>query len=127
LPEDLDTDTFPALIDELDSMIPEEEWGLLSKEGWHMDGERMESAVDMVITEGLRRGLDVQHFYLDFVIYGFVDRYRNNVPVPRQRRQQGGLEVVGVGWPKQGTRMEALERLRGLAERPGVDDMDFDT
>ncbi|OSS46929.1 hypothetical protein B5807_09073 [Epicoccum nigrum] len=127
LPEDLDTDTFPALIDELDSMIPEEEWGLLSKEGWHMDGERMESAVDMVITEGLRRGLNVQHFYLDFVIYGFVDRYRNNVPVPRQRRQQGGLEVVGVGWPKQGTRMEALERLRGLAERPGVDDMDFDT
>jgi hypothetical protein len=128
LTEDLDTDGFPLLDDEVENGIVEEEWGLLSREGWHMDGERMESAVDMVIMEGFRRGLDVQQYYLDFVLHGFVDKDGNNVPTPRQQRQQGqgGLEAVEVGWPKQCARKEALKRLGELAELPGVDDMDVD-
>lgn len=124
LTEDLDTDTFPLLDDEIENWIVEEEWGLLSREGWHMDGERMESPVDMVIMEGFRRDLNVQQYYLDFVLYGFVDKDRNNVPTPRQHRQKGELEMVEVGWPKQCTRKEALSRLRELAEPSGVDDMD---
>ena len=93
-----------------------------------MDGERMESAVDMLIMEGFRRGLDVQQYYLDFVLYGFVDNDGNNVPTPRQQRQEGGgLEAIEVGWPKQRTRKEALKTLREVAERPGVDVMDVDT
>ena len=128
LTEDLDTDTFPLLDDEIENGIVEEEWGLLSREEWNMDGERMESAVDMLIMEGFRRGLDVQQYYLDFVLYGFVDNDGNNVPTPRQQRQEGGgLEAIEVGWPKQRTRKEALKTLREVAERPGVDVMDVDT
>lgn len=116
LSEDLDTDTHPWLDDEIDNGVPEEEWGLLSREGWHMDGKRMESAVDMVIMESIRRGLDVQKYYLEFVLYGLVDEDGYNVPVPRALRQGSATNVVDVGWPNEQTRQEAFSALDNLAE-----------
>jgi hypothetical protein len=108
LSEDLDTDTHTWLDDETENGVPEEEWGLLSREGWHMDGKGMDSAVDMVIMEGIRRRLDVQKYYLEFVTFGFVDESGNNVPVLRSLRQG----VIEFGWPSEQSRKEALAKLR---------------
>ena len=105
---DLDTDTHTWLDDETENGVPEEEWGLLSREGWHMDGKGMDSAVDMVIMEGIKRGLDVQKYYLEFVTFGFIDGSGDNVPVPRLLRQG----VVEVGWPSEQSRKDARAKLR---------------
>ncbi|KAJ8105036.1 hypothetical protein OPT61_g10424 [Boeremia exigua] len=114
LSEDLDTDTHTWLDDELENGVAEEEWGLLSKEGWDVHGQRMESAVDVVITEGIRRGLDVQKYYLDFVLYGFVDGDGNNLPVPR-KLGKGSKAVIEVGWPTEQERRAALAALGKLS------------
>ncbi|KAF9691146.1 hypothetical protein EKO04_010919 [Ascochyta lentis] len=126
LSEDLDTDTHTWLDDELDNGVPEEEWGLLCREGWHMDGARMDSAVDMVIVEGIRRGLDVQKYYLEFVTYGFVDGAGANVPVPRVLRQGYGTGVVEMGWPSEQTKRSALAQLSSLAGVSRADVMEVD-
>ncbi|KAF1925053.1 uncharacterized protein M421DRAFT_103432 [Didymella exigua CBS 183.55] len=126
LSEDLDLDTHPWLDDEIDNGVPEEFWGLLSREGWHMDGKRMESAVDMVITEGIRRGLDVQKYYLDFVLYGHVDGEGNNLPVPRALRQRGDKVVIEMCWPNEQARQEALSALKNLAQASCGEEMDTD-
>ncbi|KZM19091.1 uncharacterized protein EKO05_0010242 [Ascochyta rabiei] len=126
LSEDLDTDTHTWLDDELDNGVPEEEWGLLCREGWHMNGERMESAVDMVIMEGMRRGLDVQKYYLEFVTYGFVDGDGKNIPVPRMLRRRNGTGVVEIGWPSEQTKRSALAQLGRLAGIPSADAMGVD-
>jgi hypothetical protein len=107
--EDLDTEGQPWLDDEMDNGVPEEEWGLLSREGWLEDGEYMESAVDMVIKEGVRRGLHVQEKFLDFVLWGSVDEQGSNVPVPRRGRR--GVGMVEVGWPGKEERLEAVREL----------------
>lgn len=126
LSEDLDTDTHTWLDDELDNGVPEEEWGLLCREGWHMDGKRMDSAVDMIIMEGMRRGLDVQKYHLEFVLYGFVDEEGANVPVPRVLKQGSRVGIVELGWPIEQTRRKALARLSTLASISSVDEMEVD-
>lgn len=109
LSEDLDTDTHTWLNDEIDNGIPEEEWGLLSREGWHMDGKKMDSAVDVVMMEGIKRGLDVQRYYLDFVLYGFVGGDGENVAVPLRCKQSRGVDVIEVAWPNEHAQEEALD------------------
>jgi hypothetical protein len=129
LSEDLDLDTHPWLDDEIDNGVPEECWGLMSREGWHMDGKRMESAVDMVITEGIRRGLDVQKYYLDFVLYGFVDEQGNNLPVPCTLGRGSAAKTVEMRWPSKQERKETLVSLRALAalqKIAGSDEMGID-
>jgi hypothetical protein len=129
--EDLDIDAQPWLDDEIDNGVPEEEWGLLCREGWHMDGLRMDPAVDMVITEGIRRGLNVQQHLLDFVLYGFVDeKTGKNVPMPRQLRRDRSVVLPSEGWPG---KREKEKAIMGLDERFGIrrlrmeDRMDMDT
>lgn len=112
LTEDLDTDTHPWLDDELENGVPEEEWGLMCKEGWDVDGGRMESAVDMVITEGIRRELHVQQYFLDFVMVGFVDPVTGrNLPQPRRWGGESGIVVPDEGWPTEEVRSRFLKDL----------------
>jgi hypothetical protein len=100
LMEDLDTEHHGWLDDEVNNGVPEEQRGLLSLEGWEEEGEKMEPAVDMVVTEGIRRGLNVQQYLLDFVLYGFVDgETGDNVPVPRQLRKDKVITLPKEGWP----------------------------
>ncbi|KAH6638826.1 hypothetical protein C7974DRAFT_387387 [Boeremia exigua] len=114
LSEDLDTDTHTWLDDEVENGVPEEQWGLLSREGWDVEGKRMESAVDIVIMESIKRGLDVQKYYLDFVLYGFVDGDGFNIPVPRRLSRENGKGAVEVGWPTEWEQQKALMALRQL-------------
>jgi hypothetical protein len=116
LTEELDTDTFPWIDDEVDNGVPEEYWGILMKERWDAEGARMESAVDMVISEGIRRELHVQQHLLDFVLYGHVDDEGRNAPVVR--RWRGDKKVVEKeGWPGKGVREEVI---KDLDERLGI-------
>jgi hypothetical protein len=58
----------------------------------------MEGAVDLVVLEGVRRGLPVQKYLLDFVMYGFVDEESGrSLGVPRRRRRDGKVVVPEVG------------------------------
>ena len=115
LNEDLDTDMHTWLDDELDNAVPEEEWGLLCREGWRIDGKRMDSAVDMVVLESIRRGLDVQKYYMEFAIYGFVDLAGCNVPVPRMLRQENNTALLEIGWPNQLESKKALSKLKEIS------------
>jgi hypothetical protein len=107
---DLDADGIPWLDDEVDNGVPWEEWGLLMKEGWTQYGARMESVVDMIITEGIRRELHIQQDLLDFVMCGYVDREGKNLPIKRRARRE--KKMVGKeGWKTKLERRHALDAL----------------
>ncbi|KNG51849.1 hypothetical protein TW65_01041 [Stemphylium lycopersici] len=109
LSEDLDVDTHPWLDDEMDNGV---ERGLLAREGWQRDGARMTHAVDMVVTEGIRRGLHVQQYYLDFVLYGFVHgETGRNLPLPTQLRRDKKLRLPSEGWPGKEVRDKTMREL----------------
>lgn len=131
LTEDMDLELHPWLDDEMDNGVPEEQWGLMYRESWHMDGKRMESPVDMVITEGIRRGLHVQQYYLDFVLYGHTDlKTGGNLPAPRQWRKDGGVVVPKEAWPDKNTRekmIATLDERFGTRSNPGGEMMDTST
>lgn len=98
--DDLDTNTHPWLDDEIDNGIPEELWGLLTKEGWDTDGARMETAVDMVIVEGHRRQLHQQQQFLDYITYGYVDSGTwENIPLPIFVKKGNKIFVSESAWP----------------------------
>jgi hypothetical protein len=131
LTEDLDTDTHPWLDDEIDNGVPQEWWGIMCREGWHMNGARMESAVDMLITEGLRRELHVQQYYLDFVTYGHVDvETGKNLPALRLLRRDKMAVLPVEGWPGKRERENMIKRLNelcGFGREQGEDEMDTST
>jgi hypothetical protein len=107
---ELDLDANPWLDDEVENGVPEEWWGIQMREGWHPEGGKMESAVDMVIAEGVRRGLHVQQYLLDFVLYGYLDDDGRNAKVAR--RWRGDRKVVEVeGWPGKEERVNAIQSL----------------
>lgn len=87
-PEDeLDEDNFPWFDDDDDPFVSDSEPGILSREGWEMDGEHIESALDLVIMEGLSRTLHFQKYYADFVTYGNVNvETGQSLPMPRKWR-----------------------------------------
>ncbi|KAF1847869.1 uncharacterized protein K460DRAFT_277332 [Cucurbitaria berberidis CBS 394.84] len=128
LTEDLDIDDQPWLDDEVDTGVPEEEWGILCREGWQMNGRRMEPAVDMVISEGIRRGLNVHQHYLDFVLYGYVDPCTGrNLPAPRHLRRNNGVVMPREGWPGKLLSDRMVEKLDdefGVRRLRNEDEMD---
>lgn len=106
----LDLDNHPWMDDWIDSGVEEWEWGVLMKEGWREEGSALRPAVEMVIMESVRRGLHVQRFYLDFVMFGWVDGGTGeNVPMPRRMKGEGGVVVPARGLPGP-EEMEELER-----------------
>jgi hypothetical protein len=116
LTADLDTDTFSWIDDEIDNGISEEYWGILMKENWDEEGERMECALDMVVAEGVGRELHVQRHFLDFVKYGYVNGEGKNEKVVRGWR--GDRKTVErEGWPRAGVREKTI---KDLDERFGV-------
>jgi hypothetical protein len=131
LMEELDTDAFPWIDDEVDNGVPEEYWGILMKEGWDVLGARMESALDMISSEAIRRELHVQRYLLDFVMYAHVDD--DGTPLPVVRRWRGDRKIVErEGWPRMGVREKLIkdldERFGGVKSRGGkgrIDTMDF--
>jgi hypothetical protein len=108
--DDLDTDTHPWLDDEIENDIPPWLWGLLSRENFEVDGTSMDSCVDLVVFEGLRRRLHVQRWYLDFVLYGYVDvKSGKNIPAPRKWRGDSEIKVPERGWPGNYERKKLIE------------------
>jgi hypothetical protein len=128
LTSDLDTEAFGWINDEIDNGIPEKYWGILMKENWDEESERMECVLDMVVAEGVRRELHVQRHLLDFVTYGQVDGERKNKKVVR--RWRGDRKTVErEGWPGAGVREKAIKELDemfGVVNKGGrrVDMMD---
>jgi hypothetical protein len=118
--QDLDLDTHTWLDNEDDNGVPEQEWGLMCKEGFHVNGNRLEPAVDMIIMEGIERGLHPEQYLLDFVTYGFVedgddDGVVRNIPVPRKWRGEKAIRVDAEAWPVESVRKEAIERVDRMA------------
>ncbi|KAH7067860.1 hypothetical protein FB567DRAFT_508818 [Paraphoma chrysanthemicola] len=107
---ELDLEEYSWLDDEAENGVPEEWWGIQMREGWHPDGLKMESAVDMVIAEGVRRGLNVQQYLLDFVLYGYLDEDGKNGKVVR--RWRGNKRIVEEdGLPGKEERNAAIKSL----------------
>ncbi|KAI8933317.1 hypothetical protein NX059_009942 [Plenodomus lindquistii] len=112
---DLDTDAHPWLDDEAENGIPAEESGLLSREGWELSGKTMKSVVDMVIMESIERGLNAQQYYLDFVLYGFLDpESEENLPAPRLWRVDQDIRIQRDGWPSKEARENMIAGLNGV-------------
>jgi hypothetical protein len=110
--EELDFEAHPWLEDVDDTGVPEAQWGLLNLEGWHEDGMKMQHAVDMVITEGVRRELNIQQYYLDSVMYGYGDsKTGENIPVPVKLRRDKKVRLPSEGWPSKETRQSVIKKL----------------
>lgn len=107
--EDLDTETYEWLLDAEDAMVPELFWGIMMREGREPYGERMESVVDMVIAEGVRRELHLQGRLLEFVVGGHVDGDGRNLA--RRGERGRGKKVEMKGWPSKVERDEAIANL----------------
>jgi hypothetical protein len=112
LSTDLDTDGHPWLENEVDNGVPEQEWGILSREGWLIDGERLEPAIDMVMMEAIRRDLDPQKHLLDWSLYGFFDSHKmENIPAPRKWRRDKKIHVPSEPWPLEQARKNVIGKL----------------
>ncbi|KAF1954173.1 hypothetical protein CC80DRAFT_383937, partial [Byssothecium circinans] len=122
--EDLDVDEHTWLDNEFENGVPFEKWGILCKEGWALDGARLDPAVDLVIMEGIERGLQPQQYLIDFVQYGFVEEDEDGVAIKNIAEPR----VVGCGrereivvpreaWPVEEVR---LGMIKALDERVGV-------
>ena len=111
--EDLDTEAQPWLEDMDDGEDRDGQGhGVLAREGWRRDGAKMQHAVDMVITEGVRRGLHVQQYYLDFMLYGHVDHESGkNVPVPTLLKGDKKIQLPREGWPERALRDQTTKAL----------------
>ncbi|KAL8997731.1 MAG: hypothetical protein Q9169_003060 [Polycauliona sp. 2 TL-2023] len=70
--------------------VPPKKIGMLQYEGWGRNpGTLFHQFDDVLNWESLRRGLDVPRFYLDMVLYGFVDRATGlDIWTKEQRRRQ---------------------------------------
>ncbi|KAF2462781.1 uncharacterized protein BDR25DRAFT_172841, partial [Lindgomyces ingoldianus] len=112
--QSLDTSTATWLEDELDSDIPEETWGILHREGWDPMGQYMDSALDLVLIEGLRRRLHVRRHerLVCLMMDGFVDAELQNLPLVR--RGLGDERMREVQWPHEEERKEAIASLDRL-------------
>lgn len=119
---DVDTDTFPWLDDELDTGIPQLLWGIQYKDNWSHTGERMESCVDMVIAEGVRRELNVQRDLLEFVVEGYGRGAMVNKRWRKGMREMGRPVGRGLGERL----MHKMDVRYGLREVWGGDGMERD-
>lgn len=109
---DLDTGELPWLQDEEQTDVPEEDWGLLCREGWAAHAKPMRPALDLVFAEGFRRGLNLNKYLLDFALYGVVDgKTGENVPVPRVYRNENTITMPKKGWPLKADVLKVSEML----------------
>jgi hypothetical protein len=119
---DLDVENHPWMEDEVENGVKEAEWGLLSYEEWRRGERNLESALDMLVKETVRRGLNIQRYLLDFVTYGYVDdRTGCNIPIPRMwRGQEKDVLLPKEGWPKEEVKKAVIDRLDRMwrIERP---------
>ncbi|KAL5399087.1 hypothetical protein PMIN03_000877 [Paraphaeosphaeria minitans] len=98
--EDLDLDTNPWLADPEEHGVEADDMGSLSREGWIFEGERMHSPVDLVRIEAIDRGLNIQEYLIDFMMYGYIDLdNKQNFPAPRRWRGEKKLSVPNEPWP----------------------------
>jgi hypothetical protein len=98
--QDLDLDTHPWLADEIENGVVVDDTGLLSREGWKSDGDRMYSPIDMVCTEAILRELDIQQYLIDFMTYGYIDLdKKQNLSAPRRWRGEKKITVPREPWP----------------------------
>ncbi|KAK7189003.1 uncharacterized protein CC84DRAFT_1260016 [Paraphaeosphaeria sporulosa] len=98
--EDLDLDTNPWLADPEEHGVVADNMGTLSREGWIFEGESMHSPVDLVRIEAIDRGLDIQEYLIDFMMYGYIDPDRKqNVAAPRRWRHEKKILVPKEPWP----------------------------
>ena len=56
--------------------IPAEEVGMLQYEGWGMGGSRKKlmGVCDLVMREAFKRKLGLQRFYVDMMVYGYINK-----------------------------------------------------
>ncbi|KAK3200823.1 hypothetical protein GRF29_213g74123 [Pseudopithomyces chartarum] len=115
---DLMLDRNHWLTDEETTGVPRHEMGILSRQAWWPGHPRMASGVDLVVAEAHRRGLDVQAYIVDFLVYGYVDQKTGmNVGVPRKMRGEEVMRVPKEVWPREEVR---LGMVGNLDEKFGV-------
>ncbi|KAF2746052.1 hypothetical protein M011DRAFT_468914 [Sporormia fimetaria CBS 119925] len=110
--EELNLDEHPDLDDDEGLGVDPSYWGTMTNEEWVAEGPKMDSAVDVVVAEGVRRGLNAHRYLLDWMLYGYVDlEMGRNLPVPRLERDGRGVVVPREGRPLEGEIEKWVEKL----------------
>jgi len=109
----LNVDHFVWLADEDDTGVPREQRGAMCREEWNEYGVYMESAVNTVIKEAIRRDLHPEKYLADFMTYSFVDRAtQENIPnLQRRIRLQNSCVRMRSAWPSGCLGEDILDRL----------------
>lgn len=109
---ELPHDRIAWMRDESIHEIPERERGILMKEEWHPEGDRMDSPIELLTREAWDRCLDLEFDLPSFVIYGYIDEETGeNIPVPRWHRCEDKVTVPKEPWPKESVRQDMIKKL----------------
>ena len=80
--------------------VPAEEVGMLQYEGWGVGGSRKKllGVCDLVMREAFRRKLGLQRFYVDMMVYGYINKKTfqdiiRNPPPPPVEETEGDNET----------------------------------
>lgn len=107
---DLDTENLPWLLDPIHNAADPPINGLLSFDHWDEDSPRLPYAFFMVIAEGIKRKLHVQRYYIDFMLYGWIDnKTGKNPPIPVKIRGEKHVIIPSQGWPEERVRRSLIQ------------------
>ncbi|KAL9634670.1 MAG: hypothetical protein Q9164_003954 [Protoblastenia rupestris] len=78
--------------------VPVQEVGRLQYEGWGVGGRKFIPIDGLVAREAIRRRLNLQNYYLDMMLYGYINKKTwEDIRVPYPRRSGGNGEADGGG------------------------------
>ena len=85
--------------------VPAQEVGKLQYEGWGIGGSKLIPIDQMVVGESVRRQLDFEAYYIDMMLYGFIDKrtgadlWAPERPVERNtEREDSSTDDRDTGW-----------------------------
>ncbi|KAF2202625.1 hypothetical protein GQ43DRAFT_368735, partial [Delitschia confertaspora ATCC 74209] len=108
--EDMDVESHPILADEIESGVVLHEWGLLTREKGLFDHDVMQTSVRLLEKEIIRRGLRVDRWIPQMVVWGFI-RPKTGENIPRRMSMRRRVVLPDEGFPTKKVMDGAVEEM----------------
>ncbi|KAH7042602.1 hypothetical protein B0J12DRAFT_673386 [Macrophomina phaseolina] len=107
--------------------VPMEKVGSLSKEWWRQDGKYLLRPDELLLKEGVRRGMNIHRCFLDYMLWGYIDwTWLRPIALPdlaalelADKKRMGG-DAADVSSAEEGGRKISSGSFRDMARASGV-------